>query len=71
MNDPKKQAEIVDKVLKEIEFREGGDYFAFSTANFREAEVQDITLHEFISLIGEVVAITHDAVYTEGVKDGK
>ena len=59
---PKEQGKIVDKVLKEIEFREGGDYFAFFTSNLRDAEVQDITLHEFISLIGEVVAVTHDAL---------
>jgi len=51
----KEKLELKLKILKDLEFREGGDYFSFKTNTGKEAEVQDITAYEFEGLIGEII----------------
>lgn len=75
--DSEKEGKLIDRIAKHIDFREGGDYFAFDTVNMRNAEIQDITKHEFWGLVKEVIAITeyqvkHDANQKQSeVEDGK
>ncbi len=58
----KEKLKLKEKILEKLEFREGGDYFAFKTNTSRDAEIQDISAYEFEGLIGEIIDLVEGEI---------